>query len=191
MISRKLWQPGTLSVFILIAGLGLAGFLADAAVVIGAQPQANGPDAHSIVAIDSVTNLTKIAGSYSLGDGAGFILHLQLRPDGKFSEKWSGCMGIYGFASGTANIEQGKLILRLTEASGMYCGTRDWPKILVAAHSGSQEYLIRESDVARAATNPVDARWNWYQKCSGPITAPFSLSEQPNKSLLKTRHLDE
>lgn len=57
-----------------------------------------------------LATLQPLAGSYYRGDGTGYNIYLDLRPDGAYDAKWKGCLGVYGTARGHWTVE-GELVL--------------------------------------------------------------------------------
>ncbi len=52
-----------------------------------------------------------VAGEYFLGDGLGLNWALSILPDGRYSFRWSGCLGIYHRESGAVKRVDGNLML--------------------------------------------------------------------------------
>jgi hypothetical protein len=52
-----------------------------------------------------------IAGSYYFGDGLGIRCSLVVEPEGRFSFRWEGCLGVYGKNEGGAKLVNNHLIL--------------------------------------------------------------------------------
>lgn len=59
-------------------------------------------------------------GSYYCGDGLGVNQVLDLKPDGRFSCSWHGCLGDYGHTSGAWGRKDQHLYFAIHEASGMF-----------------------------------------------------------------------
>ncbi len=59
----------------------------------------------------SQKSLKAIAGDYYFGDGLGFNCSLAVKPEGRFTFLWRGCLGVYGRNEGGAKIVNGHLVL--------------------------------------------------------------------------------
>ena len=57
------------------------------------------------------TTLAAVAGSYYYGDGLGMNCSLVVKPEGRFSFIWRGCLGVYGKNEGGARVVNDHLIL--------------------------------------------------------------------------------
>ena len=69
-------------------------------------------------AIQEVKN-TQLVGEYRVGDGLGYNLHLVLKEGAAFECTWTGCLGVYGTASGVWSIKDSELELIPHDANGM------------------------------------------------------------------------
>lgn len=56
--------------------------------------------------------LKNVAGSYYFGDGLGVNCSLVVQAEGRFSFRWSGCLGTYDQHEGPALLKEGHLILK-------------------------------------------------------------------------------
>jgi hypothetical protein len=81
----------------------------------------------------------RMAGRYFTGDGTGYNLRLDLRADGSFDMTWTGCLGVYGTASGTWAMDERGIALNATQADGLFA-TRPLGRLLVA--SLDRHYLL-------------------------------------------------
>jgi hypothetical protein len=60
-----------------------------------------------------------LLGSYRLGDGTGYNLHLELKDSQRFECTWTGCLGVYGTSSGQWVLESDGPNLAVEQADGM------------------------------------------------------------------------
>ncbi len=58
-----------------------------------------------------LATLHPFAGNYFRGNGTGYNIALDLRPDGSYDAQWRGCLGIYGTARGKWSIIDGDQIV--------------------------------------------------------------------------------
>jgi len=56
------------------------------------------------------THASQMAGTYYSGDGLGRMVTVTLRPDGTFSSDWQGCLGVYGEAAGSWQLQGDQII---------------------------------------------------------------------------------
>jgi hypothetical protein len=116
-------------------GVAMRFFLALLATVVllGCSP----PDSRNVGAIATDINVIAVSadgstveetrsiasqrfvGSYRVGDGLGYNLHLELKDARQFECKWHGCLGEYGAASGRWSAEGDGLKLVTERSSGM------------------------------------------------------------------------
>lgn len=59
-----------------------------------------------------------LAGIYQRGDHTGYNVTLNLKPEGMYDARWTGCLGLYGTAEGNWTISDGNLILSPTKETG-------------------------------------------------------------------------
>jgi hypothetical protein len=78
-----------------------------------------------------------IAGEYTLGDGRGLNWALSILPDGRYSFRWSGCMGVYNRESGTVKRVGNHVVLSAVEPI-----ERRIPRVFLPVTWGRRTYLI-------------------------------------------------
>lgn len=71
------------------------------------------------VKIPDAVGKTALSGEYYRGDGLGYNISLSLHPSGTYEAIWTGCLGTYGTARGSWNVEGNRLQLAPSEAEGM------------------------------------------------------------------------
>lgn len=59
-----------------------------------------------------------LLGDWYRGDGLGYNVTLSLKSKGRFDAVWMGCLGEYGNATGTWEIERGSVALKPTSETG-------------------------------------------------------------------------
>ena len=89
----------------------------------------------------------EVAGDYYFGDGLGVNCGLKLTQDGKFSFKWTGCLGVYDQNSGPYHFEGDELVLDPTKTNDRD-GFRGTATRFYPVHWGKRLYLIAEEDMA-------------------------------------------
>jgi hypothetical protein len=87
------------------------------------------------------TTLAAVAGSYYYGDGLGMNFSLVVKPEGRFSFIWRGCLGVYGKNEGGARVVNDHLILT-PEQPNESRGMRRIPTDLVPVRWGERLYLV-------------------------------------------------
>ena len=87
------------------------------------------------------TTLAAVAGSYYYGDGLGMNFSLVVKPEGRFSFIWRGCLGVYGKNEGGAKVVNDHLILT-PEQPNESRGIRRIPTDLVPVRWGERFYLV-------------------------------------------------
>jgi hypothetical protein len=135
-----------------------------------------------------------IAGSYYYGDGLGTNCSLVVKPEGRFSFIWRGCLGLYGKNEGGAKIVHDHLILtpeQPNDPKGFGGTPTDFVKVpwgerlyLIPANAGHEfcdavnqgreprsnshgRYYLRRGDAKKIATGlpTVPKAWvEWLQK---------------------------
>ena len=95
-------------------------------VLVGCQSQQARTD---------VVVLRPLAGTYYRGDGLGYNVSLDLRPDGSYDAKWRGCLGVYGTARGQWSHDGEQIVLSPKEETDMMTG--HLRRLDVARHEGS------------------------------------------------------
>ncbi len=113
-----------------------------------------------------------LVADYSTGDGLGYNLSLSLREDTSFECTWTGCLGVYGTASGWWFRDNDRVRFVTREATEMLVGYLNWADVVTGgAHPalvlsqdrdfydqhGLSRYsaLQRSARVAPAATQPA------------------------------------
>lgn len=85
------------------------------------------------------------AGEYYFGDGTGVNCSLTVNPEGRFSFRWRGCLGVYDQNQGEAKVEAEHLILK-PERPNVREGFRGTPTDFLIVRWGDRTYLIPEAD---------------------------------------------
>jgi hypothetical protein len=85
-----------------------------AALLSGCQSQ---HQSHTDLAI-----LRPVAGNYYRGNGTGYNINLDLRPDGSYDANWRGCLGVYGTARGHWTVDGEHVLLTPTKETDMMRG---------------------------------------------------------------------
>jgi len=86
-------------------------------------------------------SLAAIAGNYYYGDGLGMNCYLDVKPEGRFSFLWRGCLGVYGKNEGGAKIVNDHLILT-PEQPNDSIGCGGTPTDFVPVRWGDRLYLV-------------------------------------------------
>jgi hypothetical protein len=86
-----------------------------------------------------------VAGYYYLGDGLGVNCSLSVKPEGKFSFGWRGCLGVYDENTGGAKVVGGRLILS-PERPNVREGFRGTKTDFYVVRWSDRLYLIPEGD---------------------------------------------
>ena len=63
-----------------------------------------------------------LTGSYYSGDGLGRMVYVDLHPDGTFRSDWQGCLGVYGEAAGTWQVQAEKIMFTPDSEAGSLAG---------------------------------------------------------------------
>jgi hypothetical protein len=84
------------------------------------------------------SSISDLVGTYYWGDGLGFNMTLNIEADGRFSFKWTGCLGTYAQSQGTATCENGTVALKPETKS------KDLPSVLLPIRWGERLYLIEQ-----------------------------------------------
>ena len=122
---------------------------------------------------------------YYYGDGLGVNCSLDVKPDGRFSFMWRGCLGVYGKNEGGAKLVNNHLLLTPEQPndSGGFGGT---PTDFVAVRWGNRFYLIPDES-GKAFCDEVNRGWeprsnahgrfylrrgDWQKKVSGLPIVP-------------------
>lgn len=98
--------------------------------------------------IDSTVRASaaQLSGTYYSGDGLGRIVTVLLRPDGTFISDWQSCLGMYGQASGTLQLQGDQIFFNPTHEQEMLSSyLRQATTIQYAGQLG----FSRAQDVAR------------------------------------------
>jgi hypothetical protein len=86
---------------------------------------------------------SRLAGEYYVGDGAGYNLHLDLKAGGQYECTWTGCLGVYGTASGTWSVNNLGLSLSAARSEGLL-RERPLDRLGIVAFGG--HYLLLQED---------------------------------------------
>jgi hypothetical protein len=87
------------------------------------------------------TTLAAVIGSYYYGDGLGMNFSLVVKPEGRFSFVWRGCLGVYGTNEGSAKVVNDHLILT-PEQPNESRGIKRIPTELIPVRWGERLYLV-------------------------------------------------
>jgi hypothetical protein len=101
--------------------------------------------------------LAGIVGAYYLGDGLGVNCSLVVKPEGRFSFLWRGCLGVYGQNQGGAKVVKGHLILtpeQPNEPRGFGGTATD----LIPVRWGERLYLV-PNEAGKGFCEAVDRGW--------------------------------
>jgi type 1 glutamine amidotransferase len=90
---------------------------------------------------ESPKPLAAIVGDYYHGDGLGVNCSLAIKPEGRFSFVWRGCLGVYGQNQGGATVVDDHLILR-PEQPNDSTGFGGTPTDFVPVRWGERLYLV-------------------------------------------------
>lgn len=85
-----------------------------------------------------------LSGTYYQGDGLGYNLHLELKSDGQFECRWTGCLGEYGATQGAWGREGDSILVVASKSSGMF-DKSPLGDMRVITQDGEQR-LLREED---------------------------------------------
>lgn len=94
---------------------------------------------------DPRNSIGGVAGTYYLGDGLGINCSLTIRPEGRFSFGWRGCLGVYDQNAGGARVVAGHLILSPERPNGRG-GVFGTPTDFQIVTWGNRRYLVPESE---------------------------------------------
>jgi hypothetical protein len=99
-------------------------------------------------------SLAGIIGSYYYGDGLGMNCYLDVKPEGRFSFIWRGCLGVYGQNQGGAKVVKDHLILTPEQPNepGGFGGTAT---DFIPVQWGERLYLVPK-DAAKAFCSLVN-----------------------------------
>src|SRR3982751_354371 len=89
------------------------------------------------------SGLDEVVGSYYHGDGLGTNCTLTIGENGRFSYKWTGCLGVYEQSEGQVEIGGGRVLLHLEGHPTLRLKTR-----YVPVRWDERLYLIPEDQVA-------------------------------------------
>jgi hypothetical protein len=143
------------------------------------------------VTVATKAPLTPLEGEYYQGDGLGVNWTLRLNGKHEFSFTWSGCMGIYGEASGTWSVENESLRLNPTAVHDM---GEKLPQSYEIIRWGARIYLVPRDEMPRFCMY-VNQGWEARQEIHGlfflkaetadiPVTGKPALSGQYREFLL-------
>lgn len=85
-----------------------------------------------------------LAGRYYSGDGLGRMVYVDLHPDGTFRSDWQGCLGLYGEAAGTWQLQAEKIMFTPDSEAGSLAGFLR--EAITIKHSGKLGFA-RDQDV--------------------------------------------
>jgi len=86
-------------------------------------------------------SLKAIVGDYYYGDGLGVNCYLVVKPEGRFTFMWRGCLGVYGQNQGDAKIVNDHLIL-VPEQPNESRSFGSTPTDFIPVHWGERLYLV-------------------------------------------------
>jgi hypothetical protein len=85
-----------------------------------------------------------VAGEFTLGDGRGLNWSLSILPDGRYSFRWSGCMGVYERESGLVRHTGDYLVLTSAEPI-----ERRIPRVFLPVKWGRRTYFIPPEELEK------------------------------------------
>lgn len=99
------------------------------------------------LAVDTnAVTLKEVAGDYYFGDGLGVNCTLKLSSQGRFTFKWTGCLGTYDQNEGGATLKGG--VLRLTpKKANVREGLQGTPTEFFPVRWGARLYLIATNEM--------------------------------------------
>ena len=86
--------------------------------------------------------LKSFSGDYSIGDGMGYNLSLDLHRDGTFHCEWHGCLGKYGDADGRWGVKNNTLIFQPDNESGIFQGRDHLKKADIVDYKGHHVFVL-------------------------------------------------
>ncbi len=87
------------------------------------QPNANlSKRALPIAATVKNSQFQAHSGNFYRGDGTGYNVNLNLKPDGTYTGQWRGCLGVYGTAFGKWSIKGQQIVLKPAKETDMMKG---------------------------------------------------------------------
>ena len=98
-----------------------------------------------------------IAGSYYYGNGLGTNCSLVVKPEGRFSFIWRGCLGVYGKNEGIARVENDHLILTPEQPNDSE-GCGGTPTDFIPVRWGDRLYLV-SAKAGKAFCDEVNRGW--------------------------------
>jgi hypothetical protein len=90
--------------------------------------------------------LKDIAGDYHYGDGMGVNCSLTVTANGRFTFRWTGCLGTYDTNQGAANLKEGVLHIS-PEKPNVRDGFEGTPTEFYPVRWGARMYLIPTNDI--------------------------------------------
>ena len=67
-------------------------------------------------------SLHPFAGTYYRGDGLGYNVTVNLKPDARYTAQWRGCLGVYGTARGTWALDGQRIVFSPSKETDMMRG---------------------------------------------------------------------
>jgi hypothetical protein len=121
---------------------------------VATDATANGEDESQEVEGMAVSDevMLLLAGRYYQGDGLGVNLRLNLKKDGQFVCKWTGCAGDYGATSGTWSLDGNRIMVKAIKSRGMF-EISPLSNMTVINDEGVTR-LLRDSDADFVGKNP-------------------------------------
>ena len=104
--------------------------------------------------------LRPFAGSYYRGDGLGYNISLDLKPDGSYDAQWHGCLGLYGTARGSWAVSSDHILLSPSKERDMMKGHL---RQLDIVQHGDQWILVQSDDRDFYDTHGA-SRYSCFQK---------------------------
>ncbi len=101
--------------------------------------------------------LAGIIGSYYHGNGLGINCYLDVKPEGRFSFLWRGCLGVYDKNEGGAKVVKNHLILT-PEQPNDPSDSGGTPTDFVPVRWGERLYLVPK-DAGKAFCSLVNEGW--------------------------------
>jgi hypothetical protein len=104
--------------------------------------------------------LRPFAGSYYRGDGTGYNINLDLRPDGSYDARWRGCLGVYGTARGQWSVDGERIVLSPKKETEMMTG--HLKRLDLARHDG--RLILLPSDDREFYDKHGASRYSCFQR---------------------------
>jgi hypothetical protein len=119
-----------------------------------------------------------LAGNYYVGDGLGYNLHLVLGKDRKFECTWTGCLGVYGQASGAWSLDEKGLSFSQDKGTGTLQSPA-FDRLRIVVFRG-RYLLLKDCDRRRFEEYGPNASWCFHREEDRKV-----LNEEFRRGLLE------